>query len=135
MIYINTHRHTTYTHTHTHTHTPIIQRIIYCIRIYNYLLKRIVKLLSRYPNANTARISYTIKLVLLAIYLKFMTTSSAIKHIFVILQTLIVKVRQHTKYISNLLEIISYYPKQFQTCMQIVNFKRITGYFGYLFQL
>ena len=32
---------------------------------------------------------------------------------------------------SKLLEIMSYYPKQFKTCIWIVNFIRISRYFGY----
>ena len=38
-------------------------------------------------------------------------------------------------YVSKLLEINSCYPKQFKTCIQIVNLERTSGYFGYLFQL
>ena len=36
------------------------------------------------------------------------------------------------KYISKLLEIISYYPEGYQICIRIINFKWISYRFGYV---
>ena len=98
-------------------------------------LKQMVNLLSGYPDiCGYPTDSDIIKLVLLAIYFMFISTSSA-KYsslsILISIQTLLVSI----KIISKLLEIISYYPKQFKTCMRMVNLKWISRYFGYLFQL